>query len=129
MISSLSSSVNLQRHTECVDESNTTSKDSPHVEHLEVLFPPNEAEPRLTPFITFDVERRTQSLRSAKEHSRFRRRVNFADGFENHVPVGAAEVCGCTETCDGVLLGIGVINHDVCCIIGFNLGSEVLFHC
>jgi hypothetical protein len=52
--------------------------------------------------------------------------VDFADGFENHVPVGAAEVCGCAETGDGVLFGVGIVDHDVGCVVGLDLGGEVL---
>lgn len=128
MISSLYSSVNLQHQTKCVDKTNIISKTSHRVEHLEVLFSPNKTEPRLTPLITFDVECGTQTLRSAEEYTRLCRRVDFADGLENHVPVGAAEVCGCTKTCDSILLGVGVIDHDICCIIGFDFSSEVLLH-
>jgi hypothetical protein len=52
--------------------------------------------------------------------------VDLADGFENHVPVGAAEVCGGAETSDGVLFGVGVVDHDVGCVVGLDLCGEVL---
>lgn len=52
--------------------------------------------------------------------------MDLADGLENHVPVRAAEVRGCTQTGDGVLFGVGVVDHDVGCVVGFDFGGEVL---
>ncbi len=52
--------------------------------------------------------------------------MDLANGLEDHVPVRAAKVGGCTETGDGVLLGVCIVNHDVCRIVCFNLCGEVL---
>ena len=52
--------------------------------------------------------------------------MDLADGLEDHVPVGATEVCGCAETGDGVLFGVGVVDHDVRCIVGLDSGGEIL---
>lgn len=52
--------------------------------------------------------------------------MDFANGFENHVPVWSTEICGCAETGDGVLFGVCVVDHDVCCVVGFDLCGEVL---
>jgi hypothetical protein len=73
------------------------------------------------------VERRSKALGTAEEDSGFGGRVDFADRFENHVPVGAAEVGGCAETGDGVLFGVGIVDHDVGCVVGLDLGGKVLF--
>lgn len=45
--------------------------------------------------------------------------------LEYSVPVWSTEICGCSETSNGILLGIGIVDHDVCRIIGLNLGSQV----
>lgn len=52
--------------------------------------------------------------------------MDLADGLEDHVPVGTTEVRWRAETSNGVLLGVGVINHDVCGVVCFDLRSEVL---
>jgi hypothetical protein len=52
--------------------------------------------------------------------------VDFANGLEDHVPVGATKVRGCAEAGNGVLFGVGIVDHDVCCVVGLDLGGEVL---
>lgn len=94
---------------------------------LEVLLAPHKVEARLRVHVALDVEGRTENLGTAEEDSGFGGGVDLADGLEDHVPVGATEVCGCAETGDGVLFGVGVVDHDVCCVVGLDLGSEVLY--
>jgi hypothetical protein len=53
--------------------------------------------------------------------------VDLADRFENHIPVWATEIGGCAETGDGVLLCIGVVDHDVCCVVDADFSCEVLY--
>ena len=72
------------------------------------------------------MQRGAEPLRPAEKHTRLRRRVDLADRLENHVPVGATEVCGRAQAGDGVLFGVGVVDHDVCCVVGFDAGGEVL---
>jgi hypothetical protein len=96
---------------------------------LEVLLAPYKTESRLAPLITLDVQCATQSLRSTEEHTCLSRRVNLTDRLENHVPVRATEVSGCAQAGDGVLFGVGVVNHDVRCVVGFDSGREVLQIC
>ena len=62
----------------------------------------------------------------AEEDTCFGGGVDLADGFEDHVPVGATEVCGCAEAGNGVLFGVGVVDHDVGCVVGLDLCGEVL---
>ena len=52
--------------------------------------------------------------------------MDLADGLEDHVPIGTTKVGGCAETGDGVLFGIGVVDHDVRGIVGLDLSREVL---
>lgn len=52
--------------------------------------------------------------------------MDLADRFEDHIPVGAAKVGGCAKTSDGVLFGVGIVDHNVRCVVCFDLGSEVL---
>lgn len=52
--------------------------------------------------------------------------MDLANRLKDHVPVWTAEVGRCAKTSDSVLFGIGIVDHDVRCIICFDLGSEVL---
>jgi hypothetical protein len=93
---------------------------------LEVLFAPYKTEARFRVHVAFDVERGSETLRTAEEDTSFGRRMDLADGLEDHVPVWSTEISGGTKTGDGVLFGICVVDHDVCCIICFDLCGEVL---
>jgi hypothetical protein len=98
----------------------------PVLENLEVLLAPNIFEITVRVLITLDVQQATQHFWTTEEHTGFSRRMDLADAFENHVPVRSAEVRWRSETSDGVLFGIGVVNHNVCCIFNADFGSEVL---
>jgi hypothetical protein len=63
---------------------------------------------------------------SAEKHAGLCRAVDLADALENHVPVGPAKVGGRAQTCDGVLLCVGVVDHDVGCVLGADFGGEIL---
>lgn len=52
--------------------------------------------------------------------------MNLADGLEDHVPVGATEVGRRAQASDGILFGIGIVDHDVGSIVGFDPGGEIL---
>jgi hypothetical protein len=93
---------------------------------LEVLLTPHKAEPRLRVHVTLNVQCRTKTLRTTEKDTSFGWRVDLADRLEDHIPVGATEVCGCAQTGDGVLFGVGIVDHDVCCVVGLDLGGEVL---
>jgi hypothetical protein len=93
---------------------------------LEVLLTPHKAEPRLREHVTLDVKCRTKTLRTAEEDTSFGWRVDLADRLEDHIPVRATKVCGCAQTGDGVLFGVGVVDHDVCCVVCLDLCGEVL---
>lgn len=60
---------------------------------LEVLLAPHKAKSRLTPFVALDVKCTSQTLRTAEEDTSLGGRVDLTDGFEDHVPVRATEVC------------------------------------
>ena len=51
--------------------------------------------------------------------------MQFADAPEDHVPVGTAKVGWASQTGDGVLVGVGVVDHDVGRVVRLNLGREV----
>ena len=93
---------------------------------LKVLFAPDKVEARLRVHVTFHVQRGAEAFGAAEEHARFRGRVDLPDGFENGVPVWTTEVGGCAQTGNGVLLGVGVVDHNVRCVVCLDLGSEVL---
>lgn len=95
-------------------------------EDLEVLLTPYKTEARLGVHVALDVEGGTETLGTAEEDTGLGGRVDFADGLEDHVPVWTTEVCGGTETGDGVLFGVCVVDHDVCCVVCFDLCGEVL---
>lgn len=96
---------------------------------LEVLLAPDEMEILVCIHVAFDVQLTAQTLGSAEEDTSFGRAVDLANGLENHVPVGAAEISGRAQTGDGVLLGVGVVDHDVRCVVDLDLGGEVLIGC
>lgn len=75
------------------------------------------------------MKRATQWFRSAEEHSCFGWGVDPADALEDHVPVGPAKICRCSQTSDGVLLGVCIVDHDVRRVVGLDLGGEILNSC
>jgi hypothetical protein len=97
-----------------------------HMQRLEVFLAPYEVKAGLGVHVALDVEGRTKNFGSTEEDTSLGGGVNFADGFEDHIPVRSAKVCGRAETGDGVLFGIGVVDHDVGCIVGLDLGGEIL---
>lgn len=68
----------------------------------------------------------TEHLGTAEEHTRLGGAVDLAYTLEDHVPVGTAEVGWGAQAGDGVLLGVGVIDHDVGCVVSLDLGCEIL---
>ena len=46
--------------------------------------------------------------------------MDLAYRAEDHVPIRAAEVCGCAQAGDGV--GVGGVEHDVGCVGGGDFG-------
>lgn len=52
--------------------------------------------------------------------------MDLADRFKDHVPVRSTEVGRRAQTGDSVLFGVGVVDHDVCCVVCLDLGGEVL---
>lgn len=73
------------------------------------------------------MQRAAQSLGTTEEHTRLSRTVDLANRFEDHIPIWAAEVGGGAETSDGVFVGVGVVDHDVCCVFGADFRGEVLW--
>ena len=76
--------------------------------------------------VALDVEGGAEHFGPAEEDTCFGGGVDLADGFEDHVPVGATEVGGSSQTGDGILFSICVVNHDVGCIVGLDLCCEIL---
>ena len=93
---------------------------------LKVLFTPNKTETGFRVHITLDVQRTTKRLWSAEENTCFSWRVDFANAFEYHVPVGATKVRRCPEASNGILLGVDIVNHDVGCVVRFEFGRQIL---
>lgn len=71
------------------------------------------------------MQRAAQALGPAEEHAGLRGRVQLADAAEDHVPVRAAEVRGTPQARDSVLVGVGVVDHDVRRVVGLDLGRQV----
>jgi hypothetical protein len=80
----------------------------------------------VTYHITLDMQLGAENSGTTEEHSGFRGAMNLSNGLEDHVPVWTTEVGGSSQTGDGILFSICVINHDVGCIVGLDLCSEVL---
>lgn len=93
---------------------------------LEILLAPDKVEAGFRIHVAFDVQCGAQALGAAEENAGFRGRVDLPDGFENCVPVWTTEVGGGAETGNGVLFGVGVVDHDVRCVVCFDFGCEVL---
>ena len=72
------------------------------------------------------MQLRAEHGRAAEENTGFGGGVDLPDRLENHVPVGATKVCWCTQTGNSVLLGVGVVNHDVGCVVCLDLCGEIL---
>lgn len=92
----------------------------------EVLLAPYELEARLAVHVALDVQLAAEHFGSAEEHPRFGWRVDLADPPEHRVPVWPPKVRGGAQAGDGILVRIGVVDHDVGCIVRFDLGSQIL---
>jgi len=93
---------------------------------LEVLLAPHKVEARLGVLVALDVELASERLRPAEEDTSLGGCVNLTDALENHVPVGSAKVGRRAKTSNGVLLGVGVIDHDVGRIVSLDLSGKIL---
>ena len=80
----------------------------------------------VTYHITFNMQLRAEHSGTTKEHPGFRGAMDLSNRFEDHVPIWATEVGGSSQTGDGILFSICIVNHDVRCIVGLDLCSEVL---
>ena len=67
-----------------------------------------------------------QGFGSTEEDTSFGRRMNLADAAEDGIPIGSAKVGGSPETCNGIELAVGTVEHDVGSIIALDLGGQVL---
>lgn len=81
--------------------------------------------PRFTVLIAEDVQLAAEALGPAEEDAGLGGGVQLPDAAEDHVPVGAAEVGGAAEARDGVLVGVGVVDHDVGGVVSLDLGRQV----
>ena len=93
---------------------------------LEILLSPNEREPWLAIHIALDVQLTAQAPRATEEDAGLGRSVDFADRLEDGIPVRAAEAGRRAQAGDGVDLGVGVVDHDVGCIIAFDFCGQIL---
>jgi len=93
---------------------------------LEVFLAPDKTESRFRIHVALDMQCTSQRLRSAEEHTCFGRCMNLADALEYHIPVRSTEVGWCSQTSDGILFGVRVVDHDVGGIISLDLGCKVL---
>lgn len=67
----------------------------------------------------------SQSLGSTEKHTRLSRRVQLPDASENHIPVRTAKVGRAPQARNGILVGVCVVDHDVCGIVRLDLGRQV----
>lgn len=82
--------------------------------------------PGLRIHIAFDMQGTRQRFGPAVKDARLGGEMDLADRPEHHVPVGPAKVGRRTQARDGVLFGVGVVDHDVGCVVGFDFGGEIL---
>ena len=92
----------------------------------EVFLAPNELEAGLAVHVALDVQLAAQHFRSAEEHPRLGRRVDLANASERCIPIWPPKVRGGAQAGDGVLVGIGVVDHDIRSIVRLDLSGQVL---
>src|ERR1700722_3175410 len=51
--------------------------------------------------------------------------MNLPNALEDHIPVRPPEICWRPQSCDGILIGIGIIDHDICCVVYLYLRCQV----
>ena len=90
---------------------------------LKVLLPPCEIESRIRVHVALDMQLITQRWRPTEENARLGWSMNFTDRPENGVPVRAAKIGRGPQSCDGIRFRVGVVNHDVRCVIGLDPGG------
>lgn len=81
--------------------------------------------PRLTILVAKDVQRAAQSLGTAEEHTRLARSMQFPDTPKDHIPVRTAKVRRRPQAGNGILIGVGIIDHNVGRIVNLDLGRQV----
>lgn len=65
-------------------------------------------------------------MEAEKGKHTFARSMYLPNGAKDRIPVRPTKICWRPETSDGITIGIGIIDHDVSCVVGLDLGSEVL---
>lgn len=93
---------------------------------LEILLAPHKRKLRVRVLIASTVELIGQRLGPAEEDTGLARGVHASYVLEDGVPVGTTEVCRGAKTRDGVLLGVRVVEHDVCGVVELDWRGEVL---
>lgn len=67
----------------------------------------------------------SQPFGSTEKHTSFGRSVQLPDTSENHVPVGTTKVGGTSQACNGIFIGVGVVDHNVGGIVCLDLGRQI----
>lgn len=67
-----------------------------------------------------------QRWRPTEENARFCRSMNLTDRLEDSVPVRAAKIGRGSQSCDGIPFRVGVVDHDVGRVIGFDISGKIL---
>ena len=91
-----------------------------------ILLPPRKLEIGTTVHVALGMQLTTQCFWTAEEDSRLGRRMNLADTSKDGVPVRATEIGGRPQTGDDVCFAVGVVDHDVRGVVGFDASGEVL---
>jgi len=92
----------------------------------EILLAPHKFEAGLAVHVALDVQLAAKHLRSAEEHPCLGWAVDLTNAPEHRVPIRPPKVRGGTEASDGVLVAIGIVDHDVRRIVRLDLGGQVL---
>lgn len=92
----------------------------------EILLAPHKLEAGFAVHVALDVQLAAKHLRSAEEHPCLGWAVDLANAPEHRVPIRPPKVRRGTEASDGVLVAIGIVDHDVCRIVRLDLGGQVL---
>lgn len=92
---------------------------------LEIFLAPNKPKVGLGVHVALDMQLTAQRLWPTEEYTRLGWRVDFLDAPEYHVPI-RRRIGGCAEAGDSIMVRAGVVDHDVCGIVIFDFGGQVL---
>jgi hypothetical protein len=72
------------------------------------------------------MQLRAEDLRTTEEHTCLSRGVDLSDTLEYCVPVRTTKIRWGAKAGDCITVGIGIVDHDICCVVYLDLRCQVL---